>query len=463
MIEPCIVGLSLWISILVHHIAYFLSKGKEVFSFPFFLCTYMLKIFLDNEWCDYNYNELYYKKGYTNTPSTPLLIYDSSFNEVEGWSNSGYVWIEQDHQWYNIGTEPYFVYQNRSISLYRIDTRYSFPVYKKEGQTFLLQDSSFITPSSLHDSQGYTYTPSEPYAEKDGVVWAWYNPSENLYWDDNRKTWTPTPPVYGEPICGSMGVDYSESVLGTPIVRMERGGIGFTGILRENIIPSSGVVEVDSDGSFSIDLGLKTDVNYNWQTVYFGNNDFWYSGILNQEDRDLLESMNLRNVGTSSTGQFGLVAWNDAYTYEVTDLFTDVVDGHGSGSVPFDASNFHCESYNVTAYQSLIIRSILAFSTGVKAWRCKITPPSQFDVWIESVDSSNNVVIALRSVFTGLTATRANTIVSNAPTYLSRYNSYLNNQGGPYTMEDAISMRDNLQSKIPSGDTSTFGIRPAST
>lgn len=89
--------------------------------------------------------------------------------------------------------------------------------------------------------------------------------------------------------------------------------------------------------------------------------------------------------------------------------------------------------------------------------------PQMYDVWIETVDVANNVVIALRSVFTGLTATRANTIVNNAPTYLSRYNSYLDNQGGPYTQADAVTMRDNLQSRIPAGDTSTFGIRPVST
>lgn len=89
--------------------------------------------------------------------------------------------------------------------------------------------------------------------------------------------------------------------------------------------------------------------------------------------------------------------------------------------------------------------------------------PQMYDVWIETVDVANNVVIALRSVFTGLTATRANTIVNNAPTYLSRYNSYLNNQGGPYTQADAVTMRDSLQSRIPAGDTSTFGIRPVST
>lgn len=88
--------------------------------------------------------------------------------------------------------------------------------------------------------------------------------------------------------------------------------------------------------------------------------------------------------------------------------------------------------------------------------------PSQYDVWIESVDVANNVVIALRTVFSGLTAARANTIVNNAPTYLSRYNSYLSNQGGPYSQADAVTMRDRLQSYIPSGDGSTFGIRPVS-
>ena len=143
----------------------------------------------------------------------------------------------------------------------------------------------------------------------------------------------PGPPVETFPIGGSMGADYSESTEAPISERMERGGIGFTGSLRENFIPESGVVE-------------------------------------------------------------------------------------------------------------------------------EYVAPSMYDVWIETVDVANNVVVALRSVFTGLTATRANTIVNNAPTYLSRYNSYLNNQGGPYTQADAVTMRDDLQSRIPAGDTSTFGIRP---
>ena len=218
-------------------------------------------------------------------------------------------------------------------------------------------------------------------------------------------------------------------------------------------VPSTGL---------EFDLGLKSDVNYNWQTIYFGDNDWWYAGILNQEDKDILTSIGLVNLGTTSTGPYGTVAWDDAYTYELVDLFTDVIDGHGVGSVPFDPANWYCTEYNVGGLRSLILHNITAFSTGIKAWRCRITPPSQYDVWIESVDTANNVVVALRSVFTGLTAARANTIVNNAPVPLSRYNNYLSNQGGPYTQADAITMRDRLQSYIPSGDTSTFGIRPAS-
>ncbi len=87
-------------------------------------------------------------------------------------------------------------------------------------------------------------------------------------------------------------------------------------------------------------------------------------------------------------------------------------------------------------------------------------PDVQYDVWIETVDNSNYVAIALRSVFSGLTAARANTIVNNAPVPLSRYNNYLSDRGGPYTQADAITMRDRLQSYIPAGDGSSFGIRP---
>lgn len=179
-----------------------------------------------------------------------------------------------------------------------------------------------------------------------GVV-EWHEPPE-----------PPEPPVTGNAICGSMGADYSESVLGEVSERIERCGIAFTGLLRENVIPESGRMERGGIG---------------------------FTGLLRE--------------------------------------------------------NFIPESGVVEEYVA----------------------PSMYDVWIESVDSANNVVVALRSVFTGLTAARATTIVNNAPTYLSRYNSYLNNRGGPYTQADAVTMRDNLQSRIPAGDTSTFGIRPAST
>ncbi len=179
-----------------------------------------------------------------------------------------------------------------------------------------------------------------------GVV-EWHEPPE-----------PPEPPVTGNAICGSIGADYSESVLGEVSERIERCGIAFTGLLRENVIPESGRMERGGIG---------------------------FTGLLRE--------------------------------------------------------NFIPESGVVEEYVA----------------------PSMYDVWIESVDSANNVVVALRSVFTGLTAARATTIVNNAPTYLSRYNSYLNNRGGPYTQADAVTMRDNLQSRIPAGDTSTFGIRPAST
>lgn len=82
-----------------------------------------------------------------------------------------------------------------------------------------------------------------------------------------------------------------------------------------------------------------------------------------------------------------------------------------------------------------------------------------YDVWIENVDTSNNVVVALRTVFSGLTAARANTIINNAPVPLSRYNSYLNQQGGPFAQTEATALKDRLQAYIPQGDGSLFGIR----
>lgn len=269
----------------------------------------------NDSWVSYGY--LHDTFGYTDAPS-----FDISYKSTNPWGEMDTTGYMSSTDFYDIRT--YEFWKQGVVGWYSMNEMAVQGSYPDTAIETMMRNGNITSNAAyITDPNGVDY-----YIIQAAISEGWLTLDE---WA--LLGWEPGSAVES-PLCGSMGADYSESMTAPISELMERGGIGFTGSLRENIIPESGVVE-------------------------------------------------------------------------------------------------------------------------------EYVAPSMYDVWIESVDLANNVVVALRSVFTGLTATRANTIVNNAPTYLSRYNSYLNNQGGPYTQADAITMRDNLQSKIPSGDTSTFGIRPA--
>ena len=154
----------------------------------------MTKIFIDNNWQEYDYDTLYSERGYTNTPSTMLVVYDNSMVQLEGWSNTGFNWIEQDHQWYPNDETPYYVQQSSSISLYKIDKKTNFKTYLNNNESFIIYNNSFITVEVLHDTLGYTQTPSTVWDIDEGVPWSWYNSDTEEYWNDKTHEWTETPP-----------------------------------------------------------------------------------------------------------------------------------------------------------------------------------------------------------------------------------------------------------------------------
>lgn len=152
------------------------------------------KIFIDNEWVDYDYSILYNTRGYTNTPSTVLTTYDSSHTLLESWLNSSLIWIEQDHRWYPINETPYYVKQDSPIALYKIDSKTSYTQYLNNGILYVSYGSSFYTQEYLHDTYGITSTPSTVWDIDEGTPWCWYNPVEDLYWNDKKKAWSQDPP-----------------------------------------------------------------------------------------------------------------------------------------------------------------------------------------------------------------------------------------------------------------------------
>ena len=154
----------------------------------------MTKIFIDNNWQEYDYDTLYSERGYTNTPSTMLVVYDTSMVQLEGWSNTGFNWIEQDHQWYPNDETPYYVQQSSSISLYKIDKKTNFKTYLNNNEPFIIYNNSFTTVENLHNTLGYTQTPSTVWGISDGVPWSWYNSDTEEYWNNKTHEWTTNPP-----------------------------------------------------------------------------------------------------------------------------------------------------------------------------------------------------------------------------------------------------------------------------
>jgi len=150
----------------------------------------MTKVFLDGVWQDYDYNLLYTIRGYTATKSTTVAYYDDNIELLEAWTNSGYTWIEKDHQWYLNREVPYYINTNTNKDLYRIQEIKSYPSYTKEGEQYLVDGDHFTTVQELYNTQGITETESQiiiVYNDDMESLLAWYN-SGNI-WIDQDHQW----------------------------------------------------------------------------------------------------------------------------------------------------------------------------------------------------------------------------------------------------------------------------------
>lgn len=154
------------------------------------------KIFLNNVWQDYDYEYLYNNLGVTRTKSKNIVAYDSLNHSIEGWNNSGLNWVVRDTLWYPENATPYYVRTGEKTSLYLIDEKKNLQNFVNMGNIYLQVEGSFFTSEYLHDHLGYTQTPSVVWDIDLGIPWSWYNPEEELYWDnrEGKKLWTEEPP-----------------------------------------------------------------------------------------------------------------------------------------------------------------------------------------------------------------------------------------------------------------------------
>lgn len=182
-------------------------------------------------------------------------------------------------------------------------------------------------------------------------------------------------------ICGVLTETSDSVVLVEVLKQLSVGRIEFTGSLAEGDIPESGVVEeyVPAPADyFEIDLGLRWDVNASgWLSKTFSNNDWWWAGILSNEDLVALRAFggDIIEAGPSDgkfAGLIGALAYDEAFDYELIDMFSSI----GTGSVTFDKTNFNLvKNTSQSRYysNSLLIASIYVFSTACKTYRVRIT------------------------------------------------------------------------------------------
>lgn len=169
-------------------------------------------------------------------------------------------------------------------------------------------------------------------------------------------------------ICGVLTETSDEVVEVETPYQLENGIISFTGELRDNVIPESGVVK---EYSYIKVLSGVLYSNGNFATRFITT---YYENLLmptTQADADAITNygLTLKNVGTY--GPYGAVLWDDNYTFEPVAVYTDI-DGTNEYT-DVDVSGLYCHA-DWSAANSVSMRSRNTyFGSQVMTWRCRIT------------------------------------------------------------------------------------------
>lgn len=178
----------------------------------------------NDSWVSYGY--LHDTFGYTDAPS-----FDISYKSTNPWGEVDTTGYMSATDLYDIRT--YELWKQGLVGWYSMNEMAVQGSYPDTATETMMRNGNITSNAAyITDPNGVDYYIIEA-AISDG--WLTLDEWALLEWEPYTVTQIP--------LCGSMGADYSESVMGYPAERMERGGIGFTGLLRENVIPEGGVVE----------------------------------------------------------------------------------------------------------------------------------------------------------------------------------------------------------------------------
>ena len=141
-------------------------------------------------------------------------------------------------------------------------------------------------------------------------------------------------------------------------------------------------IEPAPSNQIEFDLGLW----YNdgaWQKYKPPANDTAYSGLLSQEDADAVTAFGLTiTTGSSGAGPIGGIVANSPsnnnryrFECELLNLYSDIVNNHGSGSQTFDTTNFSVvrNSSNGRPFGLILLLNQYAYQTNISAWRLRVT------------------------------------------------------------------------------------------
>lgn len=181
------------------------------------------------------------------------------------------------------------------------------------------------------------------------------------------------------PIGGVLTATSDEVVEVDTPYQLEIGTISFTGELRENIIPESGVVEEWANNTIELDLGFSyfsgSGGVWRAEDLYSGNSQLLMP--ISQTDADSLTSfgVQLQTYGSSYEGPFGhLGNGNTAFSYEIVCLYTDLDGGGGSNPISIDPSDFSVIAGGWPSVDGMYLTCEGRYNP-VKGCRIKITKP----------------------------------------------------------------------------------------
>lgn len=178
----------------------------------------------NDSWVSYGY--LHDTFGYTDAPS-----FDISYKSTNPWGGMDTTGYMSSTDFYDIRT--YELWKQGLVGWYSMNEMAVQGSYPDTATETMMRNGNITSNAAyITDPNGVDY-----YIVQAAISEGWLTLDEwaLLGWEPYTVTQIP--------LCGSMGADYSESMTAPIAERMERGGIGFTGVLRENFIPESGVVE----------------------------------------------------------------------------------------------------------------------------------------------------------------------------------------------------------------------------